>query len=126
MRVDGYAIDGMLFYYASGGNTAGGIKLDLNGGSATINNIFWTTIAGTGVANTANNANTNTAGGLASTQQSYLTGSTVASAPNFILIKGFVQINTAGSFIPRWAQAVSGANATNRTANSYLSLMKIG
>jgi hypothetical protein len=114
-----YIIECLLNFYATA-NGAGGANVDLNGGSATINAISWA-FSGYGTSITGVAANSSPTG-----NQILAAVAIDQNATSWMDITGLVTINAAGTFGPRWAQAVSSANALNRAANSVVVLTKIG
>lgn len=113
-----YSLTGVFLINAKS-NGASGIQIDFGGGTATVNNISWgASGAINGVSNvsiriTANN-----------TALSYAT--ITSNTTDWIELTGFVQVNTTGTLIPRYAQVVSSANSANISANSFWELTKIG
>jgi hypothetical protein len=107
-----YIIDG---YVACTNNSAGGIKLALNGGTAAVSSI----LADTWVYNST----TLTAEANSTTLSGPLVAATVAATAAFV--SGSVVISTAGSITMQAAQNVANATALTITNGSYLTFTRI-
>lgn len=116
-----YVLGGLLYICRNTGSGNGGIKMDFAGGTALINLISWSALGSVnGASNIANAVHANTA------LMSFTVISNTATANDWLSLTGIIQINSAGTIIPRYAQVVSNARSSNICANSYLTLTKIG
>ena len=70
------------------------------------------------VAGNANNVLTNTV---------YISNVSVTAAqPSYVDYKGFVTLNTVGTFGPAWASNISSANTVTRAPTSWMKMTKVG
>jgi hypothetical protein len=101
-------------------NGVGGLQFDFAGGTS---NVAWFRTSYLGSVNGA------VAGSSTHTTSSSafsITALSVASIIDQMVVNGLVTIDSPGTFIFRYAQNSSAANATNLIANSYMILTKVG
>ena len=124
--VGNYAFEGVMYISAQGANSNGvcGFQMAMNANTAVVNAISWHSF-GVGnasvayaLSNQANNAYNNVA---------FLANVSVLNAtPSYLEYKGFVSLNTVGTFGPAWAANIAGQNAVNRLGNSWFKMTKVG
>lgn len=97
-----------------------GFKMDLNGGTAVVANM---TLANWSFNNTFTGAAAFT---TLATAFTVATINTTAASPSWVLLRGNIQVTTAGTIIVRWNQnSTTSLNATNFMAGSYIKATKI-
>ena len=125
--VGNYVFEGVMYISASTtANTNGvcGWNMAMNANTAVVNTFSWHGYGCNGVSGTsntffgANNVLTNT--------MFFSNVSTVNASPSWLEYKGFVSLNTVGTFGPAWAANIAGSNAVMRMANSWFKMTKVG
>lgn len=110
-----YLIGGQLYFQSQNANTGAGSSVDLGGGSATVNTGTFSYLWASGGSDVTR-----------SPTSAFPIASTPPNFPVALTLGGLMTINSAGTFIPRYAQQTSTANALVLLANSYIVLTKIG
>lgn len=114
-----YLLGGILYVNRNTGTGNGGIKIDFGGGNCTVNSIYWSALGVINSApNVANSVKVNTTA---------ISFTTIANTKtDWLSVTGILNINVAGTLIPRYAQFVSNVRPSNIAANSFLYLTKVG
>lgn len=114
-----YNIEIFLAFYQAVGGTAG-FQFDLNGGTAPVSAVMF------GTSGFATAAAALAGGTSLSAAQAFATIQTSASSPSWCSLTGQVTFSNTGTFILRWAQNTTSANATTLKATSFMQLTKVG
>ena len=115
-QIGKYTLEVFLPYYEATLGT-GGFQFDLNSGTATIAGIVY----GVHGFNTAAFANAGVTAVTSATAAATI--ATSASAPSWLLAKGWVNVTAIGTFAVRWAQnTTDGTHPTTLKAGAYFTL----
>jgi len=119
-----YQFEAVYMAFKSTGTTAHTVGFSF-GGTATINNIYYSQIsnnaAGAGAA--IQTASTISNGWVSTVSNTQFLPSTATAAVNwFVFIKGTVSINAGGTFIPRYTLSAAPGSAYTTSAGSYLKI----
>ena len=116
-----YEFEMSFSLFKSAGTTAHTISL-LFGGTATINNIGYSVLAG-GIAGAAGttSAATNNTFGVAATA-TVVTASFTTTGPVDMIVKGTVSVNAGGTFIPQYSLSAAPGGAYTTQIGSYVKI----
>lgn len=98
------------------------------GGTATLNNIIYTTVTGFSATAFSGNSSANATENIVQVATATSLGGSVTSASVFwmIVIKGTVSINAGGTFIPQYTLSAAPGGAYTTAAGSYMKIKPIG
>jgi len=115
-----YKLDALFLFNTPSSNGATGIKFDFGGGTAVINATPTLSFSGS----------VNNGSSFKPAVSTPITYGVISTSPtiDWVKVNGLLQVNTAGTLIPRYAQGSAGGslNSASLLATSYWSLTKVG
>jgi hypothetical protein len=120
-----YAFEAVYRLSKSAGTTSHTIGIGF-GGSATVNNIGFSTLYPPTLPVSNNAGASNIFFSTVATNQTYTSASTTAGVEWYVVIRGTVSINAGGTFIPQYTLSAAPGGAYTTAAGSYFLIYPIG